>query len=228
MTTPVGYLFQGERLCVDCVRKTAHRVCPAVAARLSPGSDVEDVLDVWAHWLGVEPGGATPDSTTFPSAVSADTLHLGCTPNAGRGACGDRCAGCDAALGSCPNRSDRPNLEFSYGEVVHATSPVSSLPWGEPLCTARSRWQPVPSSNPVSCQACLRRLAAAEVTAGLVTDEKGQCPHCGDFVFTTTIGKIAGHQTSARTTWWCRGAGQDPYPAPHPKEMRMNGEDLNS
>lgn len=107
--------------------------------------------------------------------------------------------------------SEEPNLEFSYGRVVHAGRYVSSGPVKEPLCSAKSRRQPMPSSKPVDCQACLQQLAAAQVSLRLVTDKRGQCPVCGDFVFTLTSGQIAGHQAFTRGRPWCWGAGQDPY-----------------
>lgn len=99
MSDVVGYMYQADLYCPDCIRNMFGRNVLDVSA--------ESLLDREAKTRGVNRSvEGSFDSGYFPKVVLGSQVHDGCFPDNGyeRGQCGDRCGSCGDFLGSdCPN-----------------------------------------------------------------------------------------------------------------------------
>lgn len=71
----VGYAYQADIFCTDCMRTLAHTQLARLGAR-PPGGDVESVVTAWAHARGLTyPTSASNahDTNEFPFPILSTT-----------------------------------------------------------------------------------------------------------------------------------------------------------
>ncbi len=109
MSYVVGYTYQADNYCDECMRKRALPMLATngIATMYGDAGQTEDILDEWAMSTGLDRADETSfDSGDFPKVIRDESAHdlCGTTPEYPPGTCADRCGGCQAPLGhACAN-----------------------------------------------------------------------------------------------------------------------------
>lgn len=107
--TIVGYSYQADMWCDDCMREVGKAGALAAGSATSWGDcgSAEEILGEWALAIGLDREDETSfDDTEFPKLVRERDAHQHCDAANGyaSGQCGDRCGQCHNPLGyECPN-----------------------------------------------------------------------------------------------------------------------------
>ena len=108
-STVVGYSFNADTYCDDCMRTIAIRQAlnAGSATMWGDSGTAEQTVGEWASMVGIDRfDERSYDSSEFPKVVFADSAHAACMPENGyeSGQCADRCAQCHNSIGfDCPN-----------------------------------------------------------------------------------------------------------------------------